>query len=86
MTKTEIETIRNIVKRLKAENLGCAHGSGTKVQVDALNTSKRTGEPYEGSARLEVASRLYLDTWIVPALEYLLPESRDPDLAKRLSR
>lgn len=86
MTKTELETIRNIVARLKQENLGCHHGAGAKAQIDALNTRKVDGKPREGSERIECASRLYLDTWVIPSLEYLLPESRNPDLALRMSR
>ncbi len=87
MTKTEIETIRNIVARLKEQNLGCSHTSGAALQIEALNTRKVDGQPREGSERLEVASRIYLDMWIIPSLEYLLPgDEHDPALALRMSR
>jgi hypothetical protein len=36
-------------------------------------------------ALIETAG-LYLDTWVIAALERLLPESRDPVLALRLCR
>lgn len=86
MTNGEIETIRNIIARLKAENLGCSHGESAQARVDELNTYV-TGDPRTGSHRLEVASRLYLDTWVIPSLEMLLPgDGRDVDLARRMSR
>jgi len=86
MTKQEIETIRNIVARLKEKNLGCSHGAGIGKLVEALNTRSFDGKPREGSDRVEAASRIYLDTWIIPSLEMLLPEQRNPDLAVRMSR
>jgi len=86
MNKTEIAVIANIVAKLKEANLGCSHAGYVEARVAELNT-RSDGKPREDGMRLEVASRLYLDTWIVPALEMLLPgEGRDLDLAKRLSR
>lgn len=75
MNKTEIETIRNIIERLKRPNCGCAHGPGSEALVAACN-----------GKGIEAPSRLYLDTWVIGALENLLPESRNIDLAARLSR
>lgn len=86
MTKGEQQVIRNIIKRLKERNLGCA--------VDRMYPS----EAFDVAVRLlneeehEVASRIYLDTWVVPALELLLPDGgghsvkgRDVELALKLS-
>ena len=75
MTKRELETIRNIVARLKKPNCGCSNSPGFAPLVTDANAHG-----------LEVASRLYLDTWVIPSLEMLLPESRDPALAVRMSR
>ena len=36
--------------------------------------------------KTEAVSRLYLDTWVIPALELLIAEKRDPKLAEALSR
>lgn len=79
MTKAEIETIQNIIARLREPNLGCAHGFGDEQRIETLRQSS--------GSRLEVASRLYVDTWIIPSLEMLLPgKSHDPGLARRMSR
>lgn len=76
MTKGEIETIRNIIARLKKPNCGCSNGIGLESIVAAANAKG-----------IEAPSRLYLDTWVIGALECLLPgEGRDVDLAARLSR
>lgn len=76
MTKTEIETMKNVIARLKAKNLGCSNVPYFNAFVEEANADG-----------LEVASRLYLDTWIIPSLEMLLPgEGRDPKLAVKLSR
>jgi len=75
MTKQEIETIRNIVERLKKANLGCSNSNSLEALVSEAN-----------SKGVECASRLYVDTWLIGALECLLPEQRDPSLAVRLSR
>ncbi len=86
MTKAESETIRNIVARLREQNLGCAHGPGIDPLIERLNTFEFQGETRQRSQRLEVASRLYVDTWLIPSLEMLLPETRNVDLAVRMSR
>lgn len=75
MTKQEIEVLQNIIARLKKPNCGCSNSPGFDSLVADAN-----------AYGLEVASRLYLDTWVVPSLEMLLPESRDPALAVRMSR
>ena len=75
MTKTEIETIRNIVATLKKPNIGCVAGPNC--------TDEGAGK--KSSGKID-ASRIYVDTWIIPALEMLLPEMRNPDLALRMSR
>lgn len=76
MTKTEQETLRNIVARLKEKNCGCATPLGREAAVREAN-----------EAGYEVVMRLYLDTWVIPSLEYLLPgELHDPKLALRLSK
>ena len=74
MTKGEIETIRNIIARLKEPNLGCSNSPIHNFIVEPAN-----------SAKLQVVSDLYLQTWIIPSLEMLLPEARDVDLAVRMS-
>jgi hypothetical protein len=72
MTKGEIETIRNIVARLKEPRCG----SGAPWPGETEHQARG----YEG------VSRVYLDSWIIPALAHLLPEDRDVELAERLSR
>jgi hypothetical protein len=67
MTKSEIETIRNIVARLKADRLGAAEGGDYVLD-------------------LSHGARLYVDTWLIAPLEMLLPETRNVDLAVRMSR
>jgi len=62
MTAGEIETIQNIIDRLKQPRLGAAEGYNENI------------------------SRLYVDTWLIAPLEFLLPENRDVELARRMSR
>ena len=75
MNSKEIETIRNLIKRLQKPNLGCSNNLSTVSIVDSAN-----------SAGIECASRVYMDTWIIGALECLLPENLDVDTAISLSR
>lgn len=75
MTKTEIAAIQNVIARLKKPNCGCSNGFGTEEIVKAANDQG-----------IEAVSRLYLDTWVIPALELLIAEKRDPKLAEALSR
>ena len=75
LTKTEAATIHNLITRLKKPNCGCSNGIGTEAIVKAVND--------EG---IEAVSRIYLDTWVIPALELLIGENRDPKLAEDLSR
>jgi hypothetical protein len=80
MTKTELQVIRNIIRRLQSQNLGCSNSPAHDALVAQAN-----------AAGLEVASRHYLDSWVVPALELLLPDGEvesmrhDPKLAASLS-
>ena len=83
MTQTEIETIQNIIDRLSQPNCGCCNGMGTEKIVEAANKFGG-GEHF---TRMEVVSRLYLDSWVIPALMLLLPgDRRNPQLANKLSR
>lgn len=75
MTKTETAAIKNVIKRLKEPNCGCSNGFDADDLVKLAN-----------SAGIEAVSRSYLDSWIIPALELLLPgDKRNPDLAARLA-
>lgn len=75
LTKTETATIQNVITRLKKPNLGCHVDFEAKGIVDEMNKNG-----------VEAVSRLYLDTWVIPALELLIIEKRDPKLAEFLSR
>lgn len=74
LTKQEQTVIRNLLRRLKAPNCGCSHFGEAEATAAELN-----------ARGLEVPSRIYLDTWVIPGLEMLLPESRNVDLAERLT-
>lgn len=77
MNKKEKQVIANIIERLHSKNLGCSNGFGTEQVVTEANEKG-----------IECASRLYIDTWIIPALEILLIEDKNVDdlpLAVRLS-
>jgi len=76
MTRDEEQTIRNLVARLSAPNLDCHFGPGP-------DTERRIAEMNANG--IECVSRIYLDSWIVPALQHLLPESRNTRLARDLS-
>ena len=64
MTDGEIQTIRNVIAKLK----------GDAKQADYVR------------AALTGPCKLYLDTWVIGALECLLPERRDVKLAVKLSQ
>jgi hypothetical protein len=81
MTKTEIQTIRNVIRRLNEPNCGCV----LPMDADAAGMVKLLNGAMSAGQDRQCVSRLYLDTWVVGALECLLPESHDPKLAKRLS-
>jgi len=86
MTQAEIETLQNIIKRLREPNLGCSMGEPTCSRILALNASL-SDDPRSQGMRLEVASRVYLNTWIIPSLEMLLPgPGRNTTLARSMSR
>ena len=75
MTKTEQLVIQAIIKRLQSPNCGCSHSGKAEGLALAANVQG-----------LEVVSRVYLESWVIPALEMLLPgDGRNPELAKRLS-
>lgn len=75
ITRKEQETIQNIIDRLSSPNCGCHNGMGTGQLVAEANAKG-----------IEAVSRLYLDSWVIPALRLLLPgEERNVDLAYRLS-
>lgn len=75
MTKTEEQTIRNILARLRQERLGCAEPFSFGGKPD-----ERQADGYEG------VSRVYVNTSLIGPLELLLPENRDPKLAMEISR
>lgn len=62
LNKLEERTIRNIIERLQEPNCGCSNGMGTEKAVEQCN-----------ALGIEAVSRLYLDTWVIPALKRLLP-------------
>lgn len=71
LSKTEQQVIENLIKKLKCQ----PHPSGQPREADHVREALR------GPAAL------YLDTWVIPALELLLPgDKRSPELALRLSR
>lgn len=75
MTKTELQAIEGVIARLKKPNCGCANTFTADELVAQVNAQG-----------IEAVSRIYLDTWIIPALELLLPgEKRNPSLAARLA-
>lgn len=75
MTRKEQEVVSNIIERLSAPNCGCHNRMGTETIVAEANAKG-----------IEAVSRLYLESWVIPALRMLLPgEGRNVDLACRLS-
>lgn len=76
MTKTEIAALEALLTRLKAPNCGCSHGFTSEELIRQVN-----------EIGIEAVGRIYLDTWIIPAIERLLPgDQRDPKLAYELLR
>lgn len=76
LTMREQEAIQNVIDRLSSPNCGCHNGLWTEKLVEEANAKG-----------IEAVSRLYLESWVIPALKLLLPgESRNVDLACRLSR
>lgn len=66
MSKTEKRIIQNVISRLKADNCGCHNDFGAgpiEKQIKAYN------EENHSSSKLELVSRRYLDTWVIPALK-----------------
>ncbi len=70
MTKTEELVLRNVIARLQCKPMPNGRHRETEEVREALTET----------------AGLYLDTWVIAALERLLPESRDPVLALRLCR
>lgn len=87
MTKTELRALRNVIRRLREENCGCSPDTtfnATTREIVRLADTIRGGD--HGSATVEIVSRIYLDTWIIPALELLLDTpDRNPQLAADLA-
>ena len=78
MNKTEIATIKNVIARLNKPNCGCSNNMNADEVVKAAN-----------EMGIEAVSRLYLNTWIIPALELLVTEGRttsDLELARDIAR
>lgn len=83
MNRTEVAAIRNVIARLKEANCGC---SPDTIFNNTTREIVRLAETLREPHTLEIVSRIYLDTWIIPALELLLPgEGRDPELARELA-
>jgi hypothetical protein len=82
MTKTEIAAIRNVIARMKQVNMGSSAGLAHKNVAEAIKMLNEAG--------FDVVSRIYTESWVLPALELLLPDSpmgkRDPVLAEKLIR
>lgn len=70
MTNGELEVIRNVISRLKAGRDGKTPRSSNEVTA-ALN---------------ETSVRVWLDTWVIGSLECLLPETRNVELGRSLSK
>jgi len=84
MTREELETVQNIIDRLKAPDCGCG-GMGINRARKILVETEIESQMY--GTKIELVSRTYLDTWVIPALEMLLPgERRNTKLAVKLSR
>lgn len=82
LTKTEAAAIANVAQRMKQVNFG----SSSALDGDEINKARKL----LNDAGFDVVSRIYTETWVLPALELLLPGNpeakRDPDLAEDLSR
>jgi len=64
VNKTETETIRNIIKRLREPRAGCS-------------TPEPFGKTPENMPHdYELVSRIYINTWLVGPLELLVEEGR----------
>ena len=79
----EEQVIRNVIERLKKRHCGCLNTIFNASVVKAVKLAETT----QGSETIEVVARIYLDTWVIPALELLLEEGQENiGLALRLSR
>jgi hypothetical protein len=83
LTKTERATIENIVKRLKKPNCGGSFRQEEQVSKAVQNigmvpeTIGFEDCPNNRIDQLALVPRIYLDTWVIPALELML--SDDPN-------
>lgn len=86
MTKTEERAIRNVIARLSKPECGCSPDTTFNATTREI-VRLRDEMPDEcGTRRVEIVSRIYLDTWIIPALALLLPGAeRNPELAADLA-
>ena len=87
MTQTEEAAIRNVILRLKEANCGCSPDTTFNPATrEIVRIADNIREQGDSTRTVEIVSRLYLDTWIVPALELLLPgNERNPELARDLA-
>lgn len=83
LSKTEQRVIQHIINRLKEENLGSA--GYHPEQLELMKMLNSWEDQLGRRKQIECVSRIYLDSWIIPALEHLLPgPDRDPELAEKL--
>jgi hypothetical protein len=86
MTKDETATIENLIARLSEENCGCHPGPGVIAKIEAAGIRTKPDPDKTTATEYAVVSRIYLNTWIIPALQMLLPGAdRDPKLARSMS-
>ncbi len=79
MNQRQRRTVENQIQRLKDRNLGSHISNQTQEVKDAIALLNSKG--------YEVVGRLYLDTWVVPSLEYMLSDNAEKQkLGERLSR
>ena len=73
MTKTEVATIQAVINRLRCEPFRLPDGRVRKGESDEVHRA------------LTGPARFYLETWVIGALELLLPgDDRDPAAALRI--
>lgn len=81
MNQTQRRTISNIVRRLKNTNIGCSVGGPMDPEkinkaIELLNNNGYV-----------VASRLYVNSWVIPALELTLETgAHNHKLAESISK
>lgn len=81
MTQIEVAVLESIIARLESPNCGCQHHTPNPQIAAAVEAAAKVDQ------KLELVSRAYLDSWVVPALRALLPgPERNPKLAYQLCR